>query len=121
MNRTELRIHLQARATEILADVHQSVPTPRRGYGHLKTDGGVPPPLGSWPPAGGNWEGGHIDHQRGLMWYHEPNVGWRVEPYRPPFLPVPEVAVSPFAAVADRIRVLVRRVTRWPEHGLRLR
>ncbi|MEV0616168.1 hypothetical protein AB0I81_22835 [Nonomuraea sp. NPDC050404] len=44
----------------------------------------------SWPPAGGNWEGGGKDRQ-GRRWVHEPNKGWRPDDSPPPFLDVPEV------------------------------
>ncbi|MEV1245118.1 hypothetical protein [Nonomuraea sp. NPDC049750] len=39
----------------------------------------------TWPPAGGNWEGGKRD-PHGRRWVHEPGKGWRPDDSPPPFL-----------------------------------
>lgn len=42
----------------------------------------------SWPPVGGNWEGGRVDRD-GRMWHHVANVGWQEANATPYLTPAP--------------------------------
>lgn len=58
-----------------------------------------PQPSGSWPPAGGNWEGGTVYGSRRL--YHEPHAGWRDD--GPVHTASPFVAASTDPARTSRV------------------